>query len=127
MGRGYALCIEANVTRVIDGDTLVIDVDTDGDGSDDHIRLVLVDAPETNQLGGPEATAYLRSICDGAHAIIDEDDFQVGADPYGRILAVVVCNGTNSNAAMIASGHARTYTRFCSSSEFQHESWTGCP
>ena len=127
MGHGYALCIEANVTRVIDGDTLVIDRDTDGDGADDHIRLVLVDAPEPYQAGGPEATTYLESLCSGARALVDEDDFQVGADPYGRILAVVTCAGTNANAAMISSGHARTYTRFCSASEFQHEPWTGCP
>jgi micrococcal nuclease len=67
------------------------------------------------------------SICAGAHALIDEDDFQIGADPYGRVLAVVYCDGTNANAAMIASGLAKTYYRFCSSSEFEHESWTGCP
>jgi endonuclease YncB( thermonuclease family) len=127
MGRGYALCIEANVVRVIDGDTLVIDRDTDGDGEDDHIRLVLVDAPESYQTGGPESKAYLQSFCDGAHALVDEDDFQVGADPYGRILAVVTCGSTNANGAMIASGHATTYTRFCSASEFQHDPWTGCP
>ena len=127
MGRGFAICLEATVTRVIDGDTLVIDRDTDGDGLDDHVRLVLVDAPELSQTGGPESKAYLVSFCDGARALVDEDDFQVGADPYGRILAVVYCNGSNSNAAMIASGHATTYTRFCSASEFEHDPWTGCP
>jgi endonuclease YncB( thermonuclease family) len=119
--------VEANVTRVIDGDTLVIALDTDGDGADDHVRLVLVDAPELSQNGGTDAKAYLVSMCSGARAMIDEDDFQVGADPYGRILAVVWCHGTNANGALIASGLARTYTRFCPDSEFQNDPWTRCP
>jgi len=38
------------VSRVIDGDTLEIDSD---DGSTDRIRLVLVDAPESYETGGP--------------------------------------------------------------------------
>ena len=83
--------------------------------------------PEPGEEGGPEAKAYLESLCDGSKAIIDEDDFQVGADPYGRILAVVVCAGTNANAEMIRSGHASLYVRFCSASEFQRDPWTGCP
>jgi len=38
---------------VIDGDNLEIDSD---DGYTDRIRLVLVDAPETYETGGSEAT-----------------------------------------------------------------------
>ena len=125
-GSGFALCVRANVTRVIDGDTIVIGFDSDRDGADDHVRLVLVDAPELNQTGGPEGKAYLESLCLGIRAVIDEDDFQVGADPYGRILAVVYCGETNANAAMISSGHAVTYYLFCSASEFGSEAWTGC-
>jgi micrococcal nuclease len=111
------------VSRVIDGDTLEVASD---DGYTDRIRLVLVDAPETYETGGPEATAYLTGLCLNKAALFDEDDFQVGADPYGRVLAVAYCDGANANAAMIASGHATTYTRFCSASEFEREAWTGC-
>lgn len=91
-----------------------------------RIRLVLVDAPETYETGGSEATAYLTGLCLDTPALFDEDDFQVGADPYGRVLAVVYCDGANANAAMIASGHATTYARFCAASEFEREAWTGC-
>lgn len=119
MGSGYALCIETTVTQVVDGDT--IDV-----GSGLRIRLVLVDAPEPGETGGPGAKTYLESLCLGAQALIDEDDWQVGDDPYGRVLAVVHCRGTNANAAMISSGHADTYYYFCSASEFGNEAWTGC-
>ncbi len=113
------LCIERDVTRVIDGDTL----DVEGGL---RIRLVLVDAPELSESGGPESRDYLTDLCLGSLALIDEDDFQIGDDPYGRILAVVYCDGTNANAALISSGHADTYYNFCSESEFGSESWTGC-
>jgi len=113
------LCIERNVTRVIDGDTLVVEINF-------RIRLVLVDAPEANETGGPQSTDYLTTLCIGQRALVDEDDRQIGADPFGRVLAVVYCNGTNANAAMISSGLARTYYAFCSSSEFGALAWTGC-
>jgi len=87
MGSGYARCFETNVTRVVDGDT----VDVSGGL---RIRLVLVDAPELSEIGGPEAKTYLESLCLNASALIDEDDLQVGDDPYGRVLAVVYCAGT---------------------------------
>lgn len=117
--RSVGLCIETNVTRVVDGDTLEIE-----DGR--RIRLVLVDAPEAGEAGGQPATAHLASLCLGTRALVDEDDDQIGADPFGRILAVVHCAGTNANAAMIASGHAETYYAFCSESEFGGAAWSGC-
>jgi micrococcal nuclease len=117
--RSNGLCIEREVTRVIDGDTL----DVQGGF---RIRLVLVDASELSESGGPAARDFLTDLCLGFLALIDEDDFQIGDDPFGRILAVVYCNGTNANAAMISSGHADTYSRFCSESEFESKAWTGC-
>src|SRR3989475_2416107 len=117
--RSVGLCIERNVTRVIDGDTL------DVEGSL-RIRLVLVNAPELNATGGPESREYLTSLCSGVRARVDEDDFQIGHDPYGRVLAVVYCGSTNANAAMISSGHATTYYAFCAVSEFGSAAWSGC-
>ncbi|OGS48430.1 MAG: hypothetical protein A3K68_01455 [Euryarchaeota archaeon RBG_16_68_13] len=113
------LCIERAVTRVLDGDTL----DVEGGL---RIRLVLVDAPELTESGGSEARDYLMGLCLDIVALIDEDDFQIGEDPYGRVLAVVYCGGTNANAAMIASSYADTYYAFCSESEFGSQAWTGC-
>src|SRR5213593_1886293 len=117
--RSVGLCIDRNVTRVIDGDTLDIEGGL-------RIRLVLVNAPELNASGGPESRDYLTGLCLGSMALIDEDDFQIGHDSYGRTLAVVYCHGTNANAAMISSGHATTYYAFCSVSEFGIASWSGC-
>jgi len=114
-----ARCVRAGVVRVTDGDTLVVEGDL-------RIRLALVDAPELSAPGGPESRDYLANLCLNSPAVIDEDDFQVGQDPFGRVLAVVQCAGTNANAAMISSPHADTYRAFCSQSEFGSEAWTGC-
>lgn len=113
------LCVEREVTRVVDGDTLDV-------AGDFRIRLVLVDAPELGAAGGPEARDYLTDLCLGTTALVDEDDFQIGEDPFGRVLAVVHCDGTNANAALIASRHAETYFAFCDDSEFGEAAWTGC-
>lgn len=113
------ICREGNVTQVIDGDTLDL-------AGNLRIRLVLVDAPETSETGGPEAAAHLTDLCLGTRALVDEDDWQIGADPFGRVLAVVYCAGTNANAAMIASGRGTTYYAFCTASEFGSQAWTGC-
>jgi len=117
--RSVGLCIERIVTRVLDGDTL----DVEGGL---RIRLVLVDAPELSESGGPEARDYLTDLCLGSLALIDEDDFQIGDDPYGRVLAVAYCGDTNANAAMISTARADTYYVYCSDSEFGSLSWTGC-
>ena len=118
--RSIGLCVEGEVTRVIDGDTLEV-----GEGL--RIRLVLVDAPGLSRAGGPEARDHLADLCLDSVALVDEDDFQIGEDPFDRILAVVYCEGTNANAAMIASGLAQTYLDFCASSEFGEKVWSGCP
>src|SRR2546425_13166417 len=59
--RSVGLCIERNVTRVIDGDTLDIE------GSI-RIRLVLVNAPEPNATGGPAPPQLVASPCRWAEA-----------------------------------------------------------
>jgi micrococcal nuclease len=117
--RSVGLCSVRNVTGVVDGDTLDVEPNL-------SIRLVLVNAPELDAAGGPEAKDHLVSLCLGTQALVDEDDNQIGGDPYGRVLAVVQCDGTNANADMISSGLAKTYYMFCSVSEFGNQSWTGC-
>ncbi|MFQ5919877.1 MAG: thermonuclease family protein, partial [Thermoplasmata archaeon] len=82
--------------------------------------------PGLSEPGGPEARDYLTDLCLGTLALIDEDGYQIGDDPFGRTLAVVHCEGTNANAAMISSGHADTFYEFCSASEFGSQEWTGC-
>src|SRR5256885_14049651 len=82
--------------------------------------------PYTTLFRSQAAKDRLTSLCLGKRALVDEDDNQIGDDPYGRVLAVVTCDGTNANAAMIASGLAKPYYIFCSASEFGNEAWTEC-
>lgn len=117
--RSVGLCVERNVTGVHDGDTLEVEGGL-------QIRLVLVDAPELGESNGTASRDYLTGLCLGMSSLVDEDDFQIGDDPFGRVLAVVHCGNTHANAAMISSGHADTYFAFCSLSEFGREAWTGC-
>lgn len=112
------------VTRIVDGDTL--DIRTN-DGNSITIRLVLVDAPERNELGYDEAKDFVSQNCLDKPAIIDPDNNQDLS--YGRLVALVYCDGININEAIIAAGFADIYRSFCGVSEFGISDWAqkyGC-
>ena len=114
--RGSARCFEGTVNYVVDGDTL--------DVNDIRIRLVLVDTPERGQSGYDEAKEFLSALCLDSHALVDEDDHQTQGS-YGRILAVVYCDGANANAALVNHGYG--FWTYCDVSEFADEPWAvGC-
>src|SRR5436190_477667 len=46
---------------------------------------------------------------------------------YGRMVALVYCQGTNLNAELLRSGNAVLVPDFCAVSEFARDAWTGCP
>lgn len=117
---GRAQCFQDEVTRVIDGDTIAAGAT--------RIRLVLVDTPEKGEAGFDEATNFTKTLCLNKKAIIDQDDLQY-YDDYGRMIAVVYCNSTNVNAALLESKHAVLYKIFCDESEFSATEWAkkaGC-
>lgn len=117
---GIAQCFADNVNRVVDGDTIVAGTKT--------IRLVLVDTPEKGEAGYEEAKNYVSSLCLNQRAIVDQDDLQY-YDSYGRMLAVVWCNNTNVNAALLENGYGVLYSQFCDESEFGFADWAqkaGC-
>ncbi len=100
---------KSKVIEVIDGDTVKIE-----DGS--LIRLLGIDAPETNhpslpeQKFGKEAKEYLKSrilnkIC------LFEYDRNNKFDIYNRILAFVYLDGELINAEMIKKGYAYVYLK----------------
>jgi micrococcal nuclease len=68
------------VVRVIDGDTLELE-------REDTIRLLGVDAPESNECFGPEATSYLTLLLEGKHVRLEKDIS--GADRFERLLRYV--------------------------------------
>lgn len=118
---GSAECFEDTVTKIVDGDTLYV--------GDVKIRLALVDTPEVGEDGFEEATQFAKNLCPvGSNATVDQDDEQL-YDWYGRMLAVVYCDGKNLNEELLEKGHAVILTQYCDESEFGNQAWAreyGC-
>lgn len=109
------------ITEIIDGDTVKI--------NGESVRFALASAPELDEDGGMEAKNFIADLCPpGTFVTIDEDSGQQDGS-FGRIIAVVHCNGVNLNEELVESGHGVLYTGFCGISEFASESWAqkhGC-
>ena len=112
---------EGQITRIIDGDTLLIDQTT--------IRLSLVNSPERDEPGYSEAKDFASTVCPiGSNAEFVEDSWQP-TDKYGRSLGLVYCNDMFLNELLLTNGHANISTYFCDKSEFGIEDWArayGC-
>ena len=99
------------VTRVIDGDTVVVD----GVGT---VRLIGVDTPETVdprrpvEYFGREASAFTRELAIGKPARLEFD--RERADRYGRTLAYVYLQPGDLllNGEIIRQGYGFAYTQF---------------
>src|SRR5216117_3978351 len=117
--KGTAACFTDSVTYIVDGDTL--------DVGSTRIRLALVNSPEVGQPGYSEAKEFTNQTCPvGTQAFVDEDDGQTSGS-YGRMVALVFCQGTNLNAELLRTGNAVLVPDFFAVSEFARDAWTGCP
>ena len=106
-----------NVFRVVDGDTIDVDIDL---GfyvwiKKQRIRLLGIDAPETRGESRPEglaATEYLKSLIDGQAIILRTVKGSDGGDrddSFGRWLGTIYHGDMDVNAEMIRAGHAIPY------------------
>lgn len=101
------------VKKVSDGDTFWI---YNGTEKGEKIRLIGVDAPETQksrkkEIGyyGEEAKAYLKQLLNSKNVRIEYD--VSSKDQYGRTLAYVYLeDGTFVNAALVKNGYATVLT-----------------
>jgi len=94
-----------SVRSVTDGDTLVV---TDGR----RVRLAQVDAPETSDCFGSQATEALRRMADGQAVTLRRPSNGPEQDRYGRTLAEVFVAGRSVNEALVAEGAAEWYDAF---------------
>lgn len=100
------------VTRVVDGDTIVIDMD----GEKETLRLIGVDTPETKhpkkpvECYGPEASEYVVQSLLGRHVGLEHDGSQGERGRYGRLLVYVYLNEQNFNETLVRQGYAKEYT-----------------
>ena len=110
--------LEGVVTRVVDGDTIVVTID----GRDEKVRLIGVDTPETVdprkpvQYFGKEASSFTKRMATGKTVRLELDQASAVTghrDKYGRLLAYVYLpDGTLLNAEIIRQGYGHAYTRF---------------
>jgi len=103
-----AVFLRGIVTRVIDGDTLMIQLES----GPIRVRLHAMDAPEMNQPGGPEAKQALIALVRGRAVELQP----VEQDRYERLVAVVRMGALEINREMIRQGHAWAYRRHMSRS-----------
>jgi len=96
------------VTRVVDGDT--IDVDIAGSGRE-RVRLIGIDTPEsvipgeTPECFGPQAAQRLAALLPPGTPVRLERDVEA-RDPYGRLLAYVYLADRMVNMTLADEGFA---------------------
>jgi micrococcal nuclease len=103
----------ATVVRVIDGDTVVFDIA----GTQEHVRLIGIDTPETKkpdhpvECFGPEASARTEALLPPGTAVRLERDVEA-RDRYDRLLAYVYRTSDNLfiERSLIDDGYAAPLT-----------------
>ena len=107
-GAGGGVEAEAEVLRVIDGDTIEVEVD----GATEDVRYIGIDTPESAIPGEPvecfgkEASAANERLVGGETVRLVFDAER--RDHYGRLLAYVYAGGTFVNASLVEDGFATT-------------------
>lgn len=101
------------VIKVVDGDTLTIDINNQAI----VVRLIGVNTPETVdprklvECFGVEASQKAHELLDGRRVYIEKDSSQGEYDKYNRTLVYVFLeDGTHFNKRMIEDGYAHEYT-----------------
>lgn len=105
---------EYDVTEVVDGDTVKIDFK----GTEETVRLIGVDTPETKhpnqpiECFGQEATDKLSELLEGHKIKVEFDTSQSKRDRYNRLLIYIYRSEDNLfiNKYMIEEGYAFEYT-----------------
>ena len=121
--QGTAGCAEGMVTRIVDGDTLYVRVN----GTTYKVDLALAGAPSRTEDGYAESRSFTQSQCLGSSVLVDQDDELLTSDT--SVIAVVYCESTNLNSALLDSGRAALDMDQCETSEFAGQRWArdhGC-
>jgi len=99
----------ATVIRVVDGDTVHLDVDL---GIDNHTRLTTrlygINAPETSTPEGKAVRDYLTGLLP-AGTTVTLWTFKDRKEKYGRYLALLKLGEVNINDHLVETGRAVPY------------------
>jgi len=103
--------IEAQVTNVVDGDTIDVLID----GQEYRVRYIGIDTPETvhptvgEEPYGSEASDYNKALVLGQSVFLEKDVSET--DQYGRLLRYVwLDEETMVNALLVGEGYAQVTT-----------------
>jgi endonuclease YncB( thermonuclease family) len=120
---GSADCLEGVATRIVDGDTLYVRVNS----TTYKVDLALTEAPSRTEEMFTESTAFTRDLCLGSTVLVDQDDILLTSN--SGLIAVVYCSSSNLNSELLNNGYAELETDQCTTSEFANEPWVkdhGC-
>ncbi len=95
----------ATVISVGDGDTLRVQMQ----GEPVTIRVACIDAPETNQVFGPEASLRLRQLVPVGDSVAVR---AVERDRYGRTVAEIYRHGQSVGLQLVREGYAVVYKQY---------------
>lgn len=103
----------ATVLRVVDGDTIAVDLD----GREERVRLIGINTPETVdprrpvECFGKEASDAAKALLNGQAVLLEDDRTQDSRDANGRLLRYVwLEDGRMANLEQVARGFAAEYT-----------------
>jgi endonuclease YncB( thermonuclease family) len=99
-----AYLLAGRVVRIVDGDTLVLEVD----GYRQRVRFAGIDAPERNQPWGEAATRELRRRLAGRAVVIEWHK----KDRWKRLIGVVRLSGEDIGRQLVDRGLAWHYKRY---------------
>lgn len=114
---------EATIVRVVDGDTVVVEITGRADGpgagmadigQDYPVRLIGIDTPESVKPNSPiecfgkEASTAATALLEAADVRLVKDVEE--ADQYDRLLRYVYVGDEMANARLVANGYASAYT-----------------
>jgi endonuclease YncB( thermonuclease family) len=91
----------ADLVQVIDGDTIEVSVD----GGVEVVRLIGINAPESNECHGPDSRTALEALLASAEITLEQgtpDD----RDRFGRLLRYVAAGEIDVNARQLETGDA---------------------
>lgn len=103
--------LSGKVVRVIDGDTIDIEIATDPpvSSSSVRVRLMNIDAPEITQPYGEWSKSQLENLIDGEKVSVNYSSH----DKYGRILGLVYTSrNMQVNTWMVCNGAAWVYSKY---------------
>jgi endonuclease YncB( thermonuclease family) len=120
---GSAGCFEGVATRIVDGDTLYVRINS----TTYKVDLALTKAPLRNEEMFTESTAFTRDLCLGSTVLVDQDDMLPTSN--SDVIGVVYCSSSNLNSELLNNDYAELETDQCAASEFANEPWVkdhGC-